>query len=70
MEEIKVHIGKTVALMNDNIDTDQIIPKSFLKRIERTGFGEFLFDSWRYLPNRKPNPDFRSMLQIVRKRLF
>ncbi|ENL9872877.1 3-isopropylmalate dehydratase small subunit [Listeria monocytogenes] len=58
MEEIKVHIGKTVALMNDNIDTDQIIPKSFLKRIERTGFGEFLFDSWRYLPNRKPNPDF------------
>lgn len=44
--------------MNDNIDTDQIIPKSFLKRIERTGFGEFLFDSWRYLPNRKPNPDF------------
>lgn len=58
MEAIKVHNGKTVSLMYDNIDTDQIIPKNFLKRIERTGFGEFLFDEWRYLANRKPNPDF------------
>lgn len=58
MEAIKVHNGKTVALMYDNIDTDQIIPKNFLKRIERTGFGEFLFDEWRYLASRKPNPDF------------
>ncbi|WP_099222314.1 3-isopropylmalate dehydratase small subunit [Listeria costaricensis] len=58
MEAINIHIGKTVALMNDNIDTDQIIPKTFLKRIEKTGFGEFLFDEWRYLPNRKLNPDF------------
>lgn len=58
MEAIQIHKGQTVALMNDNIDTDQIIPKTFLKRIEKTGFGEFLFDEWRYLPNRKPNPDF------------
>lgn len=58
MEAIKIHAGKTVPLMNDNIDTDQIIPKSFLKRIEKTGFGEFLFDEWRYLPDRTPNPDF------------
>ncbi|WP_163654326.1 3-isopropylmalate dehydratase small subunit [Listeria sp. PSOL-1] len=58
MEAITIHKGKTVALMNDNIDTDQIIPKSFLKRIEKTGFGEFLFDEWRYLPNRQLNPTF------------
>ena len=44
MEPIKVHNGKTVALMNNNIDTDQIIPKVFLKRIEKTGFGAFVFD--------------------------
>jgi 3-isopropylmalate/(R)-2-methylmalate dehydratase small subunit len=42
-----------------NADTDQIIPKQFLKRIERTGFGEFLFFDWRYLADGKtPNPDF------------
>jgi 3-isopropylmalate/(R)-2-methylmalate dehydratase small subunit len=58
MEAFTQHMGTTVPLMNDNIDTDQIIPKSFLKRIEKTGFGEFLFDEWRYLPDRTPNPDF------------
>ncbi len=58
VEAIQIHKGQTVALMNDNIDTDQIIPKTFLKRIEKTGFGEFLFDEWRYLPNRKLNPEF------------
>jgi 3-isopropylmalate/(R)-2-methylmalate dehydratase small subunit len=41
-----------------NVDTDQIIPKQFLKRIERTGFGQFLFFDWRFLPDGKPNPDF------------
>lgn len=58
MEAIKVHVGKVVPLMNDNIDTDQIIPKSYLKRIEKKGFGEFAFDEWRYLPDRSLNPDF------------
>ncbi|CZQ80026.1 3-isopropylmalate dehydratase small subunit [Trichococcus palustris] len=58
MEPIKVHKGKTVALMNNNIDTDQIIPKVFLKRIEKTGFGAFVFDEWRFLKNGDPNPDF------------
>lgn len=58
MEAFTQHNGTTVPLMNDNIDTDQIIPKSFLKRIEKTGFGEFLFDEWRYLPDRSLNPDF------------
>lgn len=42
-----------------NVDTDQIIPKQFLKRIERTGFGKYLFFDWRYLPDGEtPNPDF------------
>lgn len=58
MEKFTRHQGKAVPLMNDNIDTDQIIPKGYLKRIEKTGFGEFLFDDWRYLPDRKLNPDF------------
>lgn len=41
-----------------NVDTDQIIPKQFLKRIERTGYGEFLFFDWRLNPDRTPNPEF------------
>ena len=41
-----------------NVDTDQIIPKQFLKRIERTGFGEFCFFDWRYLPNGELNAEF------------
>jgi 3-isopropylmalate/(R)-2-methylmalate dehydratase small subunit len=41
-----------------NVDTDQIIPKQFLKRIERTGFGEFAFYDWRYLADGRPNPEF------------
>jgi 3-isopropylmalate/(R)-2-methylmalate dehydratase small subunit len=45
-------------LARANVDTDQIIPKQFLKRIERTGFGQFLFYDWRYLPNGELNPSF------------
>ena len=41
-----------------NVDTDQIIPKQFLKRIERTGYGDFLFFDWRQTPNGDPIPDF------------
>ena len=41
-----------------NVDTDQIIPKQFLKRIERTGYGQFLFNDWRFLPDGQPNHDF------------
>lgn len=58
MEAIKRHQGLTVPLMNDNIDTDQIIPKSFLKRIEKTGFGKHLFDEWRFLADGSTNPEF------------
>lgn len=41
-----------------NVDTDQLMPKQFLKRIERTGFGQFLFFDWRFLDNGSPNPEF------------
>ncbi|MDQ2855084.1 MAG: 3-isopropylmalate dehydratase small subunit, partial [Acidobacteriota bacterium] len=52
------HIGLVAPLERANVDTDQIIPKQFLKRIERTGFGEFLFYDWRYRPSRELNEDF------------
>ena len=47
MKAFKVHKGKVAPLHRANVDTDQIVPKQFLKRIERTGFGEFLFHDWR-----------------------
>tara|TARA_B100001123_G_scaffold24053_1_gene26115 strand:- start:1430 stop:2023 length:594 start_codon:yes stop_codon:yes gene_type:complete len=50
--------GKALPLERANVDTDQIIPAKYLKRIERTGFGEFLFDSWRKLDDGALNPDF------------
>jgi 3-isopropylmalate/(R)-2-methylmalate dehydratase small subunit len=58
MKQFKKHTGLVAPLDRANIDTDQIIPKQFLKRIERTGFGEFLFYDWRYLPGGQPNPSF------------
>ena len=58
MDAFKEHVGRVVPLDRINVDTDQIIPKQFLKRIERTGFGEFLFNDWRYLENGDPNPEF------------
>lgn len=58
MEAINHYTGLTVPIMNDNIDTDQILPKDFLKRIEKVGFGRYLFQEWRYLDNHKNNPDF------------
>ena len=58
MSPFTKHTGLVAPLDRANIDTDQIIPKQFLKRIERTGFGEFLFNDWRYLPDGQPNPSF------------
>ena len=58
MEAFKEHLGLAAPLNRLNVDTDQIIPKQFLKRIERTGFGQFLFYDWRFLDNGDPNPDF------------
>ena len=67
MEKFTVHTGLVVPLDRENVDTDAIIPKQFLKSIQKTGFGPHLFDAWRYLdvgePGmdltcRRPNPDF------------
>ena len=58
MEPFKKLTGIVAPLPRVNVDTDQIMPKQFLKRIERTGFGEFAFYDWRYLPDGSPNPEF------------
>ena len=50
--------GVVAALDRVNVDTDQVIPKQFLKRIERSGFGQFLFYDWRHRPDGSLNPDF------------
>src|SRR5688500_528713 len=58
MKPFRSHTGPVAVLDRPNVDTDQIIPKQFLKRVERTGFGQFLFYDWRFLPNGQPSPDF------------
>ena len=67
MQAFTVHQGLVAPMDRENVDTDAIIPKQFLKSIARTGFGPNLFDEWRYLDkgepgqdpaSRKPNPDF------------
>lgn len=58
MEPVVVHTGNTAVLPRVNVDTDQIIPKQFLKRVERTGFGQYLFFDWRFLEDGSDNPDF------------
>jgi 3-isopropylmalate/(R)-2-methylmalate dehydratase small subunit len=58
MEPFRVHTGIAAPLDRANVDTDQIIPKQFLKRIERTGFGQFLFYDWRFRPDGAPDPAF------------
>ena len=67
MDKFTVHKGLVAPMDRENIDTDAIIPKQFLKSIQRSGFGPNLFDEWRYLDHgepgqdpasRKPNPDF------------
>jgi len=58
MQPFRVLTGIAAPLDRANVDTDQIIPKQFLKRIERTGYGEFLFNDWRYNLDGSPNPAF------------
>jgi 3-isopropylmalate/(R)-2-methylmalate dehydratase small subunit len=58
MHPFRVHTGKVAPLYRANVDTDQIIPKQFLKRIEKTGFGEFLFYDWRRTADGQPDPSF------------
>ena len=58
MEKFTTHTGLVVPLDSANVDTDQIIPKQFLKSIKRTGFGPSLFFDWRYDDRANPDPDF------------
>jgi 3-isopropylmalate/(R)-2-methylmalate dehydratase small subunit len=58
MQPFRVHTGTAVPLDRANVDTDQIIPKQFLKRIERTGFGQFAFYDWRFSADGQPNSSF------------
>lgn len=58
MQSFTLHSGVVVAMDRANVDTDQIIPKQFLKRIERTGFGQFLFNDWRFMEDGTLNPQF------------
>src|ERR1035438_9086446 len=58
MQPFRKHTGLVAPLDRVNVDTDQIIPKQFLKRIERTGFGQFLFNDWRFAADGKEIADF------------
>ena len=58
MEPFDSLSGGVAPLNRVNVDTDQIIPKQFLKRVERTGFGQFLFNDWRFKEDGSENPDF------------
>jgi len=58
MQPFTVHTGLVATMDRANVDTDQIIPKQFLKRIERTGFGQFLFFDWRFREDGSDNPEF------------
>jgi 3-isopropylmalate/(R)-2-methylmalate dehydratase small subunit len=58
MRPFTTHRGLVVPIDRVNVDTDQMVPKQFLKLLTREGYGRILFYDWRYLPGEKPNPDF------------
>ncbi len=58
MQPFTTHTGLAAPLDRLNVDTDQMVPKQFLKLLTRQGFGRVLFYDWRYLPGEKPNPEF------------
>jgi 3-isopropylmalate/(R)-2-methylmalate dehydratase small subunit len=58
MQPFVKHTGLVAPMDRVNVDTDQMVPKQFLKALTREGFGRILFYDWRYLPGEKPNPDF------------
>ncbi|MDE2801771.1 MAG: 3-isopropylmalate dehydratase small subunit [Chloroflexota bacterium] len=58
MDAFTVHTGVVMPMDRVNVDTDQIIPKQFLKRVERDGYEDFLFFDWRFNADGSPNPDF------------
>lgn len=67
MQAFTKHTGVAAAMDRSNVDTDQIIPKQFLKRIERTGFGQFLFFDWRFHPDGTENATFELNLPRFRE---
>ena len=77
MKAFTCHTGLVLPLDRSNVDTDQIIPKQFLKRIQRTGFGQFLFFDWRFLDDGSPNaefvlnrPEYRGATVLLARRNF
>ena len=58
MQPFTKHTGLVAPMDRVNVDTDQMVPKQFLKLLTREGYGRILFYDWRYLPGEKPNPDF------------
>ncbi|MDR0846267.1 MAG: 3-isopropylmalate dehydratase small subunit [Lactobacillales bacterium] len=58
MEKFTIYTGTSVPIMNDNIDTDILIPKTYLANVTKEGYGKNLFDEWRYLETGAANPDF------------
>ena len=58
MDAFRIHRGRVMPLLRRDVDTDQIIPKQFLKSIERTGFGQHLFNDWRFRPDGSADPAF------------
>src|SRR5881296_3784502 len=58
MQPFTTHTGMVAPVDRVNVDTDQMVPKQFLKALTREGFGRILFYDWRYLPGEKPNPEF------------
>ena len=77
MQPFTKHTGLVLPMDRANVDTDQIIPKQFLKRIERTGFGQFLFFDWRFAEDGSPNaafvlnrPEYRGASILLARRNF
>jgi len=70
MKPFSTHRGRVAPLDRVNVDTDQIIPKQFLKRIERTGFGQFLFYDWRFSAEGRRTRILFWMRRVMRARAF
>ncbi len=70
MRPLKDHTGLVVPLDRIDVDTDQMVPKQFIFRGTREGYGRDLFHDWRYLADGEPNPDLCSTFRVIRARQF
>ena len=66
MKPFTKYEGTIVPIMNNNIDTDQLIPKQYLKSVEKTGFGKHVFDEWRYNEDGSDNMDFNLNKPVIK----